>query len=449
MGRHPFAGRYLGIGDMPIEQAIAEYRYAFGCHAEKMSMARPPQSLDVAAVTPELAPLFERAFGRGSEAASARPTAPEWHAALFTLAGKLAICKSDRGHRYPTDAMECPWCRLMLDGAPNFFLSVTFRGTTPEILKTTPDVAALLRAVETAPRPRGRPLPAPPTLEGFSPSPPPPAVENAQSLATMVRYVALGSLVASGGMLMWLPVGLVTVPIFVVFALWWLVMFLASGHRPERQRRRRIYRARRAELRYLKGDWQDAISAADMKFRAVQKELRTARDQLEKLKARHDTELRRLTRDVWQRQLNAFLQTKFISEAKIDGIGPGRTATLASYGIETAADVEYNSVLGVPGLDPATTNNLCAWRSKFERQFHVNKSQGVPASERQALLLKYAQMKQQLELMLRIGPRRLRELDTQLQAHLDELTAKIDTTYQVLAQAYVDAAAMSRSELRG
>ena len=30
MGRHPFAGRYSGAGEMPIEKAIAEYRFAYG-----------------------------------------------------------------------------------------------------------------------------------------------------------------------------------------------------------------------------------------------------------------------------------------------------------------------------------------------------------------------------------------------------------------------------------
>jgi DNA-binding helix-hairpin-helix protein with protein kinase domain len=29
MGRHPFAGRFLGQGDMPMERAIAEYRFAY------------------------------------------------------------------------------------------------------------------------------------------------------------------------------------------------------------------------------------------------------------------------------------------------------------------------------------------------------------------------------------------------------------------------------------
>src|SRR5207248_2951126 len=48
MGRHPFAGRYLGTGDLPIEKAIKEYRFAFGRSAQTMLMSAPPMSLGLA-----------------------------------------------------------------------------------------------------------------------------------------------------------------------------------------------------------------------------------------------------------------------------------------------------------------------------------------------------------------------------------------------------------------
>jgi DNA-binding helix-hairpin-helix protein with protein kinase domain len=448
MGRHPFAGRYQGRGDMPIEQAIADYRYVFSEHAASLGMARPPQTLAPECVAPELAPLFERAFGRGSEQPDVRPTAGQWHAALFTLAGKLEFCASDRGHRFPADLADCPWCRLMLEGAPNFFLSVTFRSATPEVLNVTAEVAALLRAVEQAPRPRAAAMPPPPDLSGIVPAPAPPAVQSAQSLATMVRYVAVGSLLASGGMLAYPEIGYISVPIFTVFALWWLALFLTSGHRPERHRRRKALRARRGELRQLQSAWHAGISTADTQFKAIQRELRAARGRIEGLKSEHDAELRKLGRDVWRRQRDAFLQRWFISDAKIDGVGPGRTATLASYGVETAADVEYNRVLGIPGIGPDVTNNLVAWRSALERGFTVNKAEGVPAAERQALLLKYAQFRQQLEIKLRGGPGKLRALEVELQRTLAELGPQIDRAYAALAQAHVDVEAMKPPSLR-
>ena len=117
--------------------------------------------------------------------------------------------------------------------------------------------------------------------------------------------------------------------------------------------------------------------------------------------------------------------------------------------LETAADVEYNRVLGIPGLDAITSNNLCAWRSDWERRFTVNKSQGVPPAQRQALLLKYAQIRQQLEFKLRAGSGRLREVETRLHAALEELAPKIDTAYVELAQAYTNVEIMSPRKLRG
>src|SRR5262249_54482282 len=45
LGRHPFAGMYAGRGDMPIEKAIAEHRFAYGADRARVSMSPPPHSL--------------------------------------------------------------------------------------------------------------------------------------------------------------------------------------------------------------------------------------------------------------------------------------------------------------------------------------------------------------------------------------------------------------------
>ncbi|MCK7579638.1 MAG: hypothetical protein MZV65_30660 [Chromatiales bacterium] len=62
MGRHPFAGRYRGKGDMPIECAIKENRFAFGRHAVGRLMEPPPHTLPLDALPQAIADLFERAF---------------------------------------------------------------------------------------------------------------------------------------------------------------------------------------------------------------------------------------------------------------------------------------------------------------------------------------------------------------------------------------------------
>src|SRR5262245_7319814 len=41
MGRHPFSGAFLGAGEMPLERAIRESRFAYGADAETRRMRQP------------------------------------------------------------------------------------------------------------------------------------------------------------------------------------------------------------------------------------------------------------------------------------------------------------------------------------------------------------------------------------------------------------------------
>jgi len=68
-------------------------------------------------------------------------------------------------------------------------------------------------------------------------------------------------------------------------------------------------------------------------------------------------------------QLKAFLDTFPLDQVKIKGIGSGKRAVLASYGIDTAADIEKNKLLKVPGFGEATSMPLLQWRSKLESRF--------------------------------------------------------------------------------
>ena len=59
MARHPFSGSYGKAGDMPLERAIREFRFVYGAKAEERGMCPPPAALDLAAVTRDVARLFE------------------------------------------------------------------------------------------------------------------------------------------------------------------------------------------------------------------------------------------------------------------------------------------------------------------------------------------------------------------------------------------------------
>ncbi len=125
MGRHPFAGRYLGEGDMPIELAIKEHRFAYGRDRAFAAMEPPPGTPPLAIVSPPIAELFERAFAMFAVRGS-RPTAVEWIDALETLAGKLAECRVGIAHWHLAGLPECPWCRIeAVTGAPLFSTAVS------------------------------------------------------------------------------------------------------------------------------------------------------------------------------------------------------------------------------------------------------------------------------------------------------------------------------------
>jgi DNA-binding helix-hairpin-helix protein with protein kinase domain len=125
MGRHPFAGRYLGEGDMPIEQAIKEHRFAYGRARGLASMEQPPGTPPLDIVSAPVAQLFERAFAMAS-ARGGRPTALEWVAALEILEGRLIECSVGGSHWRLDELLECPWCRMeAATGVPLFSAAVS------------------------------------------------------------------------------------------------------------------------------------------------------------------------------------------------------------------------------------------------------------------------------------------------------------------------------------
>src|SRR5262249_55907570 len=111
MGRHPFAGRFLGQGDMPIERAIAESRFAYSRDAARTQMAPPPFTPPITTVRPTVAELFEQAFHPLSVKGS-RPTSEAWIDALEALKSSLIRCQSVAWHHHPSSTTSCPWCAI-------------------------------------------------------------------------------------------------------------------------------------------------------------------------------------------------------------------------------------------------------------------------------------------------------------------------------------------------
>ncbi|HEY6123774.1 MAG TPA: hypothetical protein VIV63_03920 [Steroidobacteraceae bacterium] len=106
-GRHPYAGSYAD-GEMPIERAIAESRFAYGSDAVARGMSAPPATLPLTAFGAPVAALFERAF---AGPAVSRPTAVEWVEALTLVESTLTNCVAASVHQHPR-GLSCCWCEL-------------------------------------------------------------------------------------------------------------------------------------------------------------------------------------------------------------------------------------------------------------------------------------------------------------------------------------------------
>lgn len=134
-----------------------------------------------------------------------------------------------------------------------------------------------------------------------------------------------------------------------------------------------------------KGHWQKRFTAVEKKWHdeliAWQKrcgfeELYKCKNKLDsanqEYKDLHGEFQRRLTehkQNFHASQIRFFLDGYRIRKVKIKGIGAAKEAALASYGIETAADVTSQAVLSVPGFGVVNSKPLLEWRAKLERQF--------------------------------------------------------------------------------
>lgn len=106
LGRHPFSG-YIGAGDMPIEQAIREYRFAYGPNARQSQMEPPPETIGLQHLSKSVGQLFERAFS-----SKTRPAAQEWLKGLEEFESQLCKCSYDSAHLFHAQLSSCPWCAI-------------------------------------------------------------------------------------------------------------------------------------------------------------------------------------------------------------------------------------------------------------------------------------------------------------------------------------------------
>jgi len=175
--------------------------------------------------------------------------------------------------------------------------------------------------------------------------------------------------------------------------------------------------------------------AGDKVFKEKLRELAQLKSQYESLDAEYAQEKQKLQTTIRERQFHKFLDSFFIDNHRIPNIGPGRKATLASFGIETAADIEPYSIMNIKGFGEKSTNALVRWRKSLESQLVFDPSKGIDPADIAVLNQKFRQRRTQIEGALLAGPELLNQIMADIMRKRQSLRVEVEAAAQALAQA--------------
>ena len=201
----------------------------------------------------------------------------------------------------------------------------------------------------------------------------------------------------------------------------------------EKQVRQDVLNAAQSQLESARKCWN--LESEHEFYKLKFKQLSNSRSEYEKLLHQLNREKEQLAKNVRDSQLNKFLSQFFIRKYKIPNIGAARVVTLASFGIETAADIERSRILSVRGFGEQLATELIDWRNNFERQFVFDSSKGVDPADIRAIDQRFAPKLKQLEGVLLAGLEQLTQLHQQRR---EQLSLGIQEATRQVKQAEAD-----------
>lgn len=424
MGRHPFAGRYAGQGDMPISRAIEEVRFPYGTRHADVGMTRPPGTPSLGIVGPQVEFLFERAFAR-EMIPGGRPDAREWIETLGAFEKELVNCRSNPAHWHHR-SIPCPWCPM--EGATGVQLFGVIQGA--QAGGTLFDLSAFWRQVDAIRDPG-----AAPTIS----SPPAKPSANATSIKRLgatrwfVAAFAAGFLVFVGAnakqsVFYWLALAAFVGAV--------LLMRNTKGRAEIEQ----AFRDAQRRWTLAGNDWEER--AGNGQFFMRRSQLNNLRVDWEGLPQRRLALLDQLRRDQRQLQLNRYLDNFEIAHARIDGVGAGKKQILESYNIETALDITQTNVLAVPGFGPKTFDKLRLWRQSLERRFVFDPAKAIDPRDIHKIEGDILAQKRSLEGKMQTALNELRQSQAQVTAARQHLRPAVEAAHVAYLQAQADTQAI-------
>ncbi len=435
VGRHPFAGRFRGEGDMHIERAINELRFAFSEHRDETQVDPPPASLSLADLPPSMAQMFERAFRTRPGSGDQRPMPREWVLALEDLLKKRKECRIDPSHVYFGLAGECPWCRIEAAGGPSFFVNEALVGGSMQSRLEAYDRCLATIGEIHFPDLARKTLRAPvlPVLK--APKHPPPKRRP--------DWLALGwagsAILCLGGAVYW--------PVLAVGAAASVATSLGLLRGSGGKLRRSGNEAYLTQLDRLADAIETRGAEVLGRHRAREQEFDTFAAVVNTGRERYSADaedMETLVQQLRLEQKEDHLRSLEIRHyrRKIPGLQRVDVAVLQSYGVETALDCEPHLLAGIPSISPQVVIELINWSDAKATEFAFQPEAGITEREIQidrqeaAARFKVSQARKVLN-----GATRMRSMTHSGRVHLQQDLAafeKLVRQWRELAREYQD-----------
>ena len=422
LGRHPFAGNYLGGEDKSIEDCIREYRFAYGDNAAIKNVKQPPGTLPLHAVSPRIALMFERAF-----LTEDRPEPREWIEALEDLSSNLEQCALHPGHLYFNGLAACPWCEIEGQTGLMLFPFVTtgnhLGGEKPFNIFTVENLISSLGISQTLP------AKLPSSLAAL-----PPTVEVVEARRTSQTHLVISLTTQFIGLIFLMVVfGVGIAAFFGVCALvFWLVFTNNSVKYLREEIEENLFDAQQKWVTF-ENEW--AQNAMPPKLGDDLSNIKKRVGDYQKFQQSSVKQVKLLRESAVRRQLHEHLRSAQLIDADIYGIREKQFQNLLDGGFATAADMDSGRLRSVPEVGKRTIEKLLDWRREIESGFVAELDENNLKAEQSKLAVEAAGERRRIEkeieyllTSLRSGAVNLRRRQQELSKQAAELAANLAQT---------------------
>ncbi|HPG40586.1 MAG TPA: protein kinase [bacterium] len=434
MGRHPFAGFSSNntINSLDNGELIRHYLYAFSRNAPSLGIQPPPCSIPISLIPKTLAELFEIAFSKSSSENKSRPTEQYWISELNKLLNTIVTCRNEKNHKYPNHLSACPWCTFINKFGVFFFV---YKTINQFIDLSIEDAAAYKNAIDQ--------LKQVPFIikedESYGI-----VIEIGKSIPPMMKFPRLSFLFGIVTIIFSLIIAFISQNFLFIFGgfIVGLKLFSRGKYRDEyineRDKRESRYNESKKKNKAIYSTLVELVNSYNKTYTTTKKELLYNYNRFINIESEYKKELQILENKRYDIQMVSFLETKMLSNAFIYNISRNRKATLLSYGIETAADVNQLDILQIPGFGINLCNILLIWKETCKEEFVYDPKKPIPKQYIDSLNKKMIDLKIKLKEDIRKDITLLNNLNSQASIKYKEIDIKRPFLIKELKQAEAD-----------